>query len=73
MELHSTLLLPTTQNIFNTLRQPTMVENFSQLKNNKPTHIYQETTLREAFDDFVRVSELIISIIENELFVNSGQ
>ncbi len=45
-----------------------MVENFSQLKNNKPTHIYQETTLREAFDDFVRVSELIISIIENELF-----
>lgn len=58
----------TTQNIYNTLNQPILADNFAQLKNNRPTHTHQETSISEAFDDFVRVSDLIRSTIDNGLF-----
>jgi len=58
----------TTQNIYNTLKQPIIVDNFYQLKSKNPIHTFQETTLTESYDNFVRISELIIKTTDNNLF-----
>lgn len=59
---------PTTQNIYNVLKDSTLLSHFNQLKSNNPSYTIQETTITEAFDSFTRLSELIISTVESNIF-----
>lgn len=58
----------TTQNIYNTIKQATIPEYYNQLKNRNPSFVYQETSLSESYDDYMRMTDLIIKTVDNNLF-----
>lgn len=58
----------TSQNIYNTIKQASIAEYFNQLKGRNPNFAYQETTLSESYDDYVRLTDLIIKTVDNNLF-----
>ncbi len=60
----------TTQNIYNVLKQQSNIDGFNQLKSNNPTYIFQETSITESYDSFVRIADLIIKTADNNLFDN---
>lgn len=59
---------PTTQNISATLKNPELLENFNQTKARNPNFTFQETSITEAYDEFVKASELLQRTIDNNLF-----
>ena len=58
----------TTQNIYNTIKQASIPEYYNQLKNRNPSFVYQETSLSESYDDYIRMTDLIIKTVDNNLF-----
>lgn len=58
----------TSKNVSHALDDITLIESFTALKDNQPNYEYQETSLNEAFEDFIRISGLISSTIDNNLF-----
>ena len=56
----------TTQNIINILNQDLISQNLLQLRNINPSFTYQETSIIEAFNEYTRIKNLILSTTQND-------
>jgi len=56
----------TTQNIINILNQDLISQNLLQLRNINPSFTYQETPIIEAFNEYTRIKNLILSTTQND-------